>query len=302
MKQNKINPYISDPATQLAGYHPTLTFHKLHTISQQPYNAGKMSTIPIGGSPSTYHVVLIDDEAAARKVLRSFIESYCSQLKVIGEASGVQEGFKLIREKKPGLVFLDVEMGDGQGFDLLDKFEQPDFKVIFTTAHDRFAIKAFKYYAVGYLLKPIDPEDLVAAVDHVLAEQSTSGLLHLLQAIHLPQKEQVFDRMALPSSEGITMMDVKNIIRLESDAGYTTFYSSTGEKIMVTRSIGEFEDALPADAFFRVHVSHLVNLNFVKKYVREDGGYLIMENGQQVPIARRRKDEFLDVLKRRSAL
>ncbi|MEO1260006.1 MAG: LytTR family DNA-binding domain-containing protein [Bacteroidota bacterium] len=259
-----------------------------------------MSTNPIGVSPNYYKVLLIDDEAAARKVLRTFIRDYCPQLQIVGEANGVQAGLKLIREQKPGLVFLDVEMGDGQGFDLLDKFERPDFRVIFTTAHDRFAVRAFKYYAVGYLLKPIDPEDLVAAVDHALSEQSSSGLVQLIKAIQQPRKEQVFDRLALPSSEGITMMDVKNIIRLESDAGYTTFFSSTGEKILVTRSIGEFEDALPASVFFRVHVSHLVNLNFVKKYVREDGGYLIMENGQQVPIARRRKDEFLEILRGRS--
>ena len=256
-----------------------------------------MNTNPFGVPSHTYRAVLIDDEPAARKVLQVFIGEYCPNLHIVGEANGVQEGFRLIKEKNPDLVFLDVEMGDGQGFDLLDKFPKPSFKVIFTTAHDQFAVRAFKYYAVDYLLKPVDPEELQAAVKKVWEQQATTGLLQLLQAMQQPQREQVFDKMALPSSDGITMMNVKDILRLESDAGYTTFHSNDGEKILVTRSIGEFEEVLPRQSFFRIHVSHLVNLNFVKKFLREDGGYALLENGEKVPIARRRKDEFLERLK-----
>ncbi len=291
-KQNQYIYSLSDCCANLLFFQP---------LSHQKNIVEKMSANPFGIPPNSYRVVLIDDEPSARKVLRSFIEEYCPKLQIVGEANGVEEGGRLILEVDPGLVFLDVEMGDGQGFDLLDKFPNPSFKVIFTTAHDQFAVKAFKYYAVDYLLKPIDPDELVVAVKKTWEQHSGTGLFQLLQAMQLPRLEQVFDKMALPSSDGITMMNVKDILRLESDAGYTTFHSRIGEKVMVTRSIGEFEDVLPDESFYRVHVSHLINIDFVKKFLREDGGYVLLENGDKIPIARRRKDGFLERLKGRSA-
>lgn len=245
-------------------------------------------------------VVVIDDEPNARQLLKDLVNMYCPQLKVIGEANGVKEGVKTIQELKPALVFLDVEMGDGQGFDLLDHFSKPDFKVIFTTAHQKFAIQAFKYYAIGFLLKPIDPDDLLATVEHALKKETVQGLDDLMEAFRQSTSPKPIERIALSASDGITMLKLENIIRLESDQGYTTFYSTEGEKLLVSRSIGEFEESLPKELFFRVHVSHMVNLNFVKKYIKEDGGYLILENGDQIPLARRRKEEFLIELKRRS--
>ena len=247
-----------------------------------------------------HSVLLIDDEPAARQLLKGLIGLYCPQLKVIGEASGVKEGVAAIQKMKPALIFLDVEMGDGQGFDLLDHFDAPSFKVIFTTAHQKFAVRAFKYYALGYLLKPIDPDDLTTTVQHILQKDTMPNLTELIQSLRQPAPEPTSDRIALPSFDGLTMMKIDSIIRLESDQGYTTFYSTEGEKVLVTRSIGEFENTLPRETFYRVHVSHLINLDFVKKFIREDGGYVIMENGDQVPIARRRKEEFLEVLKGRS--
>lgn len=260
-----------------------------------------MSTNPVRFLSSSNKVVLIDDEPRARGVLRSFIKDFCPKLKVVGEAGGVAEGVQLIRHVSPDLVFLDVEMRDGQGFDLLDKFTKPGFKVIFTTGHDKFAVRAFKYYAIDYLLKPIDPNELVAAINRLNELQSENGLIQLLKVMQQPLQKKMFDRLALPSMDGITMMKIDDIVRLEADAGYTTFYSRSGEKTLVTRSIGEFAEVLPSETFFRVHVSHLVNVEFVKKFLREDGGQALMENGDQVPIARRRKEEFLDLLKSMSA-
>lgn len=260
-----------------------------------------MSTYPISPFSRSNKVVLVDDEPNARNVLRSFIQDFCPKLKVVGEAGGVAEGIQMIRQVSPDLVFLDVEMRDGQGFDLLDKFSKPNFRVIFTTAHDKFAFRAFKYYAIDYLLKPIDPTELVDAVEKLNQLQSENGLIQLLKAMQPHPQEKIFNKLALPSIDGLTMMNIKDIVRLEADAGYTTFYSLQGERVLVTRSIGEFEEVLPPETFFRVHVSHLVNLEFVKKYMREDGGQALMENGDQVPIARRRKEEFLDLLKSKSA-
>lgn len=258
-----------------------------------------MNTITNGMTQGALPVVLVDDEKDARKVLRSFISDYCPNLEIAGEASNVFDGFRIIRELNPKLVFLDIQLTDGTGFDLLDKFSQTNFQVIFTTAFDQFAVKAFKYLAVDYLLKPVDPEEFVAAVDRVENQYSQQGLSQLLKIMQQPQPDMVFEKIALPSAEGLTMMKVKDILRLESDGGYTTFFSIQGEKAMVTRSIGEFEDILPSPSFFRVHVSHLINVGLVKKYVREDGGYILMEDGSRLPIARRRKDEFLAMLRGR---
>ena len=254
-----------------------------------------------GSAPASFNVVLVDDEPSARNVLRLLIEQYCPTLQIVGEAGSVREGFKVIREQRPALLLLDVEMQDGSGFDLLDKFKQPNFKVIFTTAHDKFAIRAFQYYAIGYLLKPVEPEQLVAVVDHLITQPNANGILEFITAIRQGPSHKIFDRIALPDSEGITMMNIKDILRLESDSGYTTFHTIDGEKLLITRSIGEFEDVLSADIFFRTHVSHIINLDYVKKYIREDGGCIVMTNGSQIPIARRRKDDFLEALRSRSA-
>lgn len=256
-----------------------------------------MSTLPQKSIVNISSVLVIDDEPMARTVLTSLVTEFCPALEIVGTADGVEAGIRQIKRLKPDIVFLDVEMGDGLGFDLLDHFPNASFKVIFTTAHDKFALRAFKYYAVGFLLKPIQPEELTEVVSHVVQQDQSLGLSHLLKALQEPKQKNIFDRIALSASDGITLLKVKDIVRIESSSGYSTFYSNEGEKIMVARSIGEFEELLPADLFYRVHVSHLVNIQQVKKYLREDGGFLLMENGHQVPIARRRKEEFLEILK-----
>jgi len=260
-----------------------------------------MNAVLENSANSLKKVLLVDDEPDARAVLATYLLDYCPSHRIVGQASGVEEAFRLVRETQPDLVFLDVEMTDGTGFDLLDKFPQLDFHVIFTTAFDEFALKAFRYNAVDYLLKPIAPEDFTRAVDRA-SQLHDQNLNHLLQMMKTPAPVREFEKIALPSQEGLTMMELAKIVRLESDKGYTTFKSNNGEHCLVSRSIGEFEELLPNNNFLRVHTSHLINLDFVKKFLREDGGYALMADGSKVPIARRRKEQFLEMLLRRSVI
>ena len=245
------------------------------------------------------NVLIVDDEPDARQVLANYLSAFCPRPCTVGQAGSVAEAFRMVRECPPDLLFLDVEMGDGTGFDLLDMLPRTDCQVIFTTAHNEFALKAFKYSAVDYLLKPIAPEDFTRAIDRASAVQAQS-IRHLLKMVKAPKPAGAFEKIALPSQEGLTVVALGNIVRLEADASYSTFFTVDGERCLVSRSIGKFEELLPAANFLRVHTSHLINLDFVKKFLREDGGYALMEGGHKVPIARRRKDQFLKMLQAKS--
>jgi two-component system LytT family response regulator len=241
---------------------------------------------------------LIDDEAHSRQTLRALLSDYCPQVDIVGEADGVLSGYKLLQASKLHVLFLDVQMEDGTGFDLLKKLPQPDFQVIFTTAYDEFAIKAFQYNAIDYLLKPIDIDELLRAVRKINPEQKTENNNRLSNLIEASEKEQ-FEKLALSSSEGLHFIELKEIVRLEANANYTSFYLASGEKITVARTIKNFERLLPATDFFRPHQSHMVNLAHVKKVERKDGGYLLMDGNFQVPIARSKKEELMGIVKER---
>lgn len=238
--------------------------------------------------------ILIDDEADARSTLRSFIAQYCPQVAIVDEATGVKDGFRKISLHQPDLVLLDIQMEDGTGFDLLEKIKVPSFSVIFTTAFDNFAVRAFKYAAVDYLLKPIDPDELIEAIGKATRHKSGNAerIDHLLEL----RQQQKIDRITLSSQDSYTVVKLDHILRLESDSNYTHFFLLGKEKITVPRSLKEFEELLPHDRFFRTHQSHIINLSYVKKFVKEEGGYVVMEDGSEVLVARRRKDDFIQIL------
>ena len=238
--------------------------------------------------------IIIDDEEDARTTLRSFVTSYCPNLEIIEEAEGVADGYRKIMAHSPNLVFLDIQMEDGTGFDLLGKIRQPEFNVIFTTAFDEYAIKAFKFSAIDYLLKPIDPDELIEAVAKARKEHKNQG--ERLGALVETHSSQTFDRITLSSQEGLTVVKLDNIQRLESDSNYTHFFLRSGEKITVPKSLKEYELILPTSRFYRTHQSHIINLDYVKKFVREDGGYVLMDDGAEILVARRRKEDFINVL------
>jgi two-component system LytT family response regulator len=227
--------------------------------------------------------VIIDDIELARASLMSDIEDYCPHVEIIGQADGVLSGLKLIKSVQPELVFLDIHMADGEGFDILELMKEKDFGVIFTTASEEHAIKAFRHNAIDYLLKPIDPELLKEAVDRFKNKS-------------LPKKEKKIETIALSTLDDLKIVKIKDIVRCESDGNYTTVYEMSGEKTMVSKSLKEFEKKLSEHGFYRSHQSHLVSLDKVAAYLKSEGGFLKMQDGSEVPVSVRKKAEAQKIL------
>jgi two-component system LytT family response regulator len=243
-------------------------------------------------------IAIIDDEPDARQALRTLLTTLCPEATICGEADSVASAFVLLRQTQPQAILLDISLGDGTGFDLLDRFPQLPFQVIFTTAHNDFALKAFRYHALDYLLKPINPMELVAAIDRVREVPPVDypvRINHLLESHRTGQ----LNKITLTTQQEIVFVNVDQIIHLESDGSYTTFHLLTKERHVISHPMKTFEEMLPSTDFFKLHQSHLINLAHVKSVLREDGGYALMQDGYKVPIARRRKEEFLKVLKDR---
>jgi two-component system, LytTR family, response regulator len=243
--------------------------------------------------------IIIDDEPHVRKTLARMVEEECSNVKLLKSADGVKSGLKAIDEQNPDLVLLDIQMDDGTGFDLLKKAEPINFKVIFITAFDQYAIQAFKFSAIDYLLKPVDPEDLVRAVNRAeqMVQEDFSIQLKVLDE-NLNTQGSKGKKIILRTSETVHLVKVSDISYCESDISYTSFYFADGQKILVSRTLREFEDMLKEFGFFRVHKSFLVNLFTISKFEKADGGYLVMENKDRVPVASRKRDQLLEMFNR----
>ena len=239
--------------------------------------------------------IIIDDIPAAIDNLQRDLATYCPDIEVIATADGVVSGAKLLKKNTPDLLFLDIQMQDGSGFDLLEILPATPFKLIFTTASDAFAIRAFKFSAIDYLLKPIDPDELVAAV-----EKATSQLGDTSESIHV-LLENVKDRnsptrIALHTLEKIHIVEIDEILRLESTGNYTQFFFLNGAKLLVTRTLKEYDKLLSEQGFFRVHQSHLINMEQIKEYVKIDGGYIVMKDGSKIPVSVRKRPSLVKAL------
>lgn len=241
--------------------------------------------------------VIIDDIEKARVALRSDISEYCRDVKVIGEADGVEAGIKLIERNFPDLIFLDIKMGDGTGFDLIERIKNlPDLnaKIIFTTAFNEYAIKAFKFSAVDYLLKPVDPDDLKEAIEKVRDRMKKESLKDNLDVLlsNIKETKSSPKRIALNSADKIQVVLVEEIVRCESQSNYTIVYLSSGKQILVTRSLKEFEEMLEVHNFIRVHNSHLINPAFLKEFQKQDSMALMTDNSL-IPVSVRKKEQLL---------
>ena len=229
--------------------------------------------------------LLVDDEEKSRKDLRRMLELYCKDVSVIGEVSSVETAASSLSAHVPDLLFLDIEMGDGSGFHLLNYNAKHPFQVIFVTAHTHYALKAFRYAALDYLLKPVDVDDLVAAI----------GKLK-----QIPEKSQPADHdqyLELRVSNGTLYVHFNDIIRLQAEGSYTIIHLASNEKHCLSNHIGYFESHLQDASFFRVHKSHLINLRHVRKFLRTDGYHVEMSDGSRAEVSRRQKNEFLQMLK-----
>jgi two-component system LytT family response regulator len=248
--------------------------------------------------------IIVDDELKNQVMLEKMLEKCHYKIKLLGKAFSVAEARLLIEEHQPRLVFLDVEMPGGNGFTLLESLTNPSFDVVFTTAHDSYALKAFKYAAADYLLKPINYKELLDSLKRLItkyenesepkSEQEQQASFEVLKNSFTDDFS--FTKIALPSSDGLDFVELDNIIRCEADRSYCNFYLTDNSKVLVSKSLKEFEDLLEEAGFFRVHKSNMINLKHIKKYVRGTGGYVVMKDDTQVTVSARRKDLLLSLL------
>jgi len=242
-------------------------------------------------------IILVDDDDIVKDNLKTLLSIYAPDADVVAEADGVKSGIACIRQHKPDLVLLDVEMGDGTGFDLLAMYGQLDFKVIFITGHDAYAIKAIKFSAIDYLLKPVDPELLSNALSRakqaIDANEQNLKVSTLFQNQETPLLDQ---KIVLKDAETVYLVAIKDIVRCESQANYTWFFLSGGRKIMVSKTLKEFDSLFESKYFFRAHQSHLINLVHFDRYEKKEGGILHMKDGSMLPVAVRKKELLMNAL------
>lgn len=241
--------------------------------------------------------IIIDDEEGNIINLAAILSAHCKQVEVVATAQSAQAGMDVIRQQSPDLVFLDIEMPHGTGFDLLEMLGEISFEVIFVTAYNQYAIKAIRFCALDYLLKPIHIPDLLGAVNRLekkLLDRRKDERMRLF-AEHLQNPEKT-SRIALPMADEIRFAEIADIVRCEGDNNYTWFYFKQGARTLVSKTLREFEDLLSAYGFVRVHRSHLINTRCVQSYIKKDGGYLLMTDGAQIAISRNKKDEMLTLL------
>ncbi len=240
--------------------------------------------------------LIIDDEHRTRELIAKMIESFDLGIETFPIGENVKSGLAAIKEIQPDIVFLDIQMPDGTGFDLLKACPEKNFEVIFITAHEEFAIKAIKFSALDYILKPVDADDLKLAVEKALAtfttERSNSQFDALQQNIQPNQKR----RLVLKTQESVHVVDLENIIRCEADRNYTSFYLAEGKKILVSRTLKDYETLLTGHNFLRIQQSHLINLNYVDRYDKGNGGSVVMRDGSEVPLSPAKRDLFFQIL------
>jgi len=238
--------------------------------------------------------ILVDDELKSRESLKILLEDFCTNVSVMALCQNIDEAVEAIRVHQPNVVFLDIQLQRETGFDLFTKIAEINFEVIFTTAYSEYAIKAFKFSAIDYLLKPIDIEELkkaIAKVDRKLDQSMNVRLQQLMN--NLKSTSNGNYKLALPTSDGLVFVRIQDIIYCEASSNYTDIFTSDGKKYIVSRTLKEYEDILVDQDFFRIHNSYLINLNAIVKYVRGDGGYVVMSNNKSLDVSKRKKDGFL---------
>ncbi|UFH53376.1 LytTR family DNA-binding domain-containing protein [Spirosoma sp. KNUC1025] len=241
--------------------------------------------------------IIIDDEAHCRDTLSMQLAKYCSNVQVLAQCRSAAEGLKAIAEHTPAVLFLDVEMPVMNGFEMLEQLPSVPFDIIFTTGYDSYAIKAIRFSALDYLLKPIDKDDLIQAVAKVNRQpelQMNQQIQLLLQKL---DHKAPLQKIALPSLQGFELVLIDTIIRCEADDNYTRVYLKDRSPLLVSRTLKEIEELLEDNSFLRVHQSHLINLNEIVRYVRGEGGYVVMSDNSTVHVSRSRKDELLKVFR-----
>lgn len=248
--------------------------------------------------------IIVDDDSNIRSGIKTLLERYASDICILGEAATVDDAIRLIEKENPQVLFLDIQLAEGTGFDILEKINKTQrkipFQVVFITAHEQYAIKAFRFSALDFLLKPIDPKELQQVVEKIRTtvqqRDSYENIELLLENIR--KKTNSFNRIALSTAEGIHLFDIKNIIRCESEDNYTRFFINNEEKpLLISKTLKEYEELLSGHGFVRIHQSHLINLAYLQSYIKRDGGYVVMKDSSHLPISQRKKEYLQEILK-----
>ncbi len=246
--------------------------------------------------------IIVEDEVRGLTNLKSMLKQHCPQVEIIGEAGTLEDAETLVAEvgEQINLAFLDINLPDGQIFELLDRIKPLSFNVIFVTAFDQFAVKAFEYASIGYILKPIDPHVLAGAVERI-RPQDNERLDERLDVFQQSMSSNKFDKITISAIDGLYFLAIKDILRIEADDNYSHIYTTEGQRFTVSKTIKYYEDLLKGDNFFRVHKSHIINLNYMKKFVKGDGGYVVMNDEKEITVSRRRRPAFTDRMKKLGA-
>jgi two-component system LytT family response regulator len=239
--------------------------------------------------------IIADDEIKSRQTLSAILSKYYPGVTIIGEAGNAEEAYDLLTRLQPQLLFLDISMPHEDGFELLKRFDHIPFEIIFITAYEQYAIKAIKTCALDYLLKPLDIDEVIAAIDkakkNIAQKQGNTAIAQLLHNLNTPKTGH--NKLAVPTKSGFDFITLEEIVRMEAESNYTVIFLTGGRKIVSTRNLKEYEDTLPADHFFRSHHSHIINLAHIATYHKGEGGYVKMNDGSTVDISKRKKKEFL---------
>ncbi|HDZ40722.1 MAG TPA: response regulator transcription factor [Bacteroidetes bacterium] len=242
-------------------------------------------------------IIIVDDEASVRNSISAILKDGFPDIDIAAKGASVKEGYDLILEHKPDLVFLDVEMPDGTGFDLLEKLPSIDFRLIFITAHQEYALQAIKVSALDFVLKPFDPEDIKRVVNKAKSiiniEEERLKLKTLQENL---QNRKVLKRIVLHTAENLHLVPISDIVRAEADSNYTLFLLAEGSRIMVSRTIKEFDTMLSGSGMIRVHQSHLVNIAFVDRFVKRDGGYLVLKDKSKIPVSQNLRKQVIQAI------
>lgn len=247
--------------------------------------------------------ILIDDDKNLREGMKKLLELFAPTIQIIGEADSVTSGIETMITLHPEVVFLDIQLNDGTGFDILEKVAEKNgaitSNIVFITAYEQYAIKAFRFSALDFLLKPVDPEELqkvIRKIESVLEKTNDYAHIDLLLE-NIRKKVDNFKRIALSTSDGIHLFNISDIIRCESEDNYTKFYIKNTKTVMISKTLKEYEELLTEHGFERIHQSHLINLKYLKSYIKRDGGYVVMEDGSHLPISQRKKERLQEIIK-----
>ena len=244
--------------------------------------------------------VLIDDDKHLRQGLTALLERYTNEIQIIGEAESVKTGVVVLEKLKPQVIFLDIHLSDGTGFDILEQLKgKINAHIVFITAHEQYALKAFKFSALDFILKPVDPEELQNSIMKIKdAVGKTNSFDHIdLLLENIRKKVDNFKRIALSTSDGIHLFEVADIIRCEAKGNYTEFFIKNHKPVLISKTLKEYEEMLTEHGFERIHQSHLINLSYLKSYIKADGGYVIMADNTKISIAQSKKERLQELIK-----